>query len=367
MALQEGIEQNFRFLVLEVGRQLDDAERVLDAPTAELVESVYSSDDYIDNLKGIIEGKCFTFTLESRGDKRRIDLLKAVDVATANLERIADFAVNIVGQSRYLSDPAFIRRFDYSAHFREVRAAVALVFEALFERNITLALKICEAEYRLDDLFAADFQRVMEGLKAGVEVENHVTTLFILRYFERMGDSLLNIGEAIISAAMGERLKIHQFQALEESLEAVDDEADLEDFAFESMGETRSGCRIARLAPREKGVGDTLIFKEGNLKKLERERRNLERWNELEPGLPPKVLAFHEHGGNASLLMEYLEGETLQDIALRGSDETVRGAMQALTSTLGALWTKTRRAGALRRAFVRQTRKRLSDVYAVHP
>lgn len=366
---KSGIGENVRFLVLEVSRQLDDAQRVLSKPDEALVHSIEARDDYIDNLKTVIESKCFELTREAaRDDKRLIEWLKAVDVCAANLERIGDHCVSVAGQSTYFADPTFIERFDPTAHFAEIASAMELVVPALFERNVSTALQICRTEFNLDGLYLTVFNRIKADLRAGGDTDNLLTTLFIFRYLERIGDALLNVGEAIISASVGERLKIHQYRALEEALDGA---AALglkrENLMIEAVGETRSGCRIGRV--EERGPGGTrpaVIFKEGRRDKIAAEVASIEVWRKQFPDLVPKVHAFQENGENASVLLEFLPGRTLQEWLLHGEDHQALAAVDAVADTLETLWNVTRWDEPVPCSFLADLPSRIGDVYRAH-
>lgn len=371
---QEGIADNLRFMVLEVIKQVEYAQRVLNNPDQKLIESIGSRDDYIDNLKSVIENKCYSL-IHRQGvhSKRRVDLLRATNTVSSNLERIADFAVNIVSQLEYLKTPDFIKRYDFEKFFKEVLAALEVVYQAMSHLDMTLAFKICRTEQTLDLLYKMQFDRIMVELRSGRETENLITSHLILRYLERMGDSLLNIGEAIIFAAVGEKFKIRQYEALKEILTVSGFDAPISDVEFQSIWGTRSGCRISKVAgPADKGDGKKaqrhgVLFKEGNRRKLLQEKRNIERWEALMPGLPPKVLAHQEEEGQASLLIEFLGGCTFQDVILNAEPEVVKNAFFLVEQTLHAVWDSTLARGPVHPEFLSQLTSRLDDVYRLHP
>ncbi|MEW6741863.1 MAG: PhoU domain-containing protein [Planctomycetota bacterium] len=365
-----GVQENFRFLVLEVTRQLDGARRVLERYDRDLVDSIKARDDYADNLKTIIERKCFALTRASdASDKSLTEWLRALDVSTSNLERIADFCVNVVRQATHLINREFIHNYDFRGPLAEIAQSLALVVDALFHRDVKKALAICRCEFTLDRVYQETFAKIVAELKTGQNIEDLLTTLFVFRYFERAGDALLNIGEAIISAAVGERLKIHQYQALEESLEASKLELTRSSLSVEPLAETRSGCSVGRVDERRSAPGahPSVIFKEGQRSKLLQERDSLQRWAEVIPGLVPHVYAFHEHGENASVLLEFLRGQTLQEVVLHREPAGLFAALGALASTLETIWVKTRANGPLVAGYIQQIEARLEDVYRVHP
>lgn len=370
MRFLEGIEENFRFMVLEVTKQIEAAKRVLDNPDPATIIRIENRDDYIDNLKSVLENKCFSrIHTGFGGDKRTLDLARAVNIITSNLERLADHAVNVVMQVQYLRDPAFPRRYDYPAFFTEVEKALSLVVRALYHQDIALAFKICRCEVKLDALFKTNFDKILADLRKGESPENCITCHNILRYLERMGDTILNIGEAIIFAAVGEKFKIHQYQALKGSLSELGQQAPISDGEFQSIWGTRSGCRIGRVEGDDKKNIRTsgVLFKEGNAVKLSAEMANIERWEAIQPGLPPKVQAFSVDGDSASMLMEYLGGCTYQEVVLTAAPELVNNATFVLEQTVRHLWQETRRDTPFPAGFMAQLQGRLEDVFRMHP
>ncbi|THB69889.1 MAG: phosphate uptake regulator PhoU [Desulfovibrio sp.] len=370
---REGIAENLRFMVLEVTKQVENTQRVLDEQSDKLMESIESRDDYIDNLKSVIENKCFSAIHRSDAtDKRTVDLLRAVNTVVTNLERIADFAVNIVAQTGHLKKHKFIKRYNYQAFFKEILAALDLVYKAVVKQDMSLAFRICRSEFTLDHLYKVQFDRILGELRSGRETENLITSHLILRYLERMGDALLNVGEAIIFAAVGEKFKIRQYEALKETLAVSGIETPITDVEFHSIWGTRSGCRIGAVAGRSKGASgegaDTgALFKEGNRKKLLQERSNINSWEAILPGLPPRVLAFQEEGGQASLLIEFLGGCTFQEVLLGAEWDIVENAIFLIEQTLVSVWEATQAYGPNPLDFIGQITSRLDDVYRLHP
>lgn len=369
MAFQKNIDQSFKFLILEVVSQVQEARKALDEGSTVSFEKIDSRDDYIDNLKAVIESKCFSqLGVSGEVDKSTVDLVKAVVVVATNLERMADYAVNIVRQIRFYHDKSFIRRYDYASFFAEILRPMGFVHEAVFNRDIPLGLQVCRSEFVLDDLYEAVFLKIRDELHSGENTEDLLTSIFVFRYLERIGDCLLNIGEAVISSAIGEKLKIHQFQALEETLEKSRLDKDISDYDFESIWETRSGCRIARVVNKNHGgASSAAIFKEGRLKKLLAEKESIERWQGLMPGLTPKLFAFEQHGDNGSLLLECVPGRTLKELVLHSDDDTIMQALHQLARVLKKVWTKTQKPTSVNAGHFSQLLDRIDDVHRVHP
>ncbi|WP_045220838.1 PhoU domain-containing protein [Desulfonatronum thioautotrophicum] len=368
MHVFEGLEQRIQFMVLEVAKQVDETLRVLISPDEANIEKVTSRDDYIDNFKSVIENACFSrLHGQSHLDKAGIDFIRAVNIISNNLERISDFSVDIARQVQYLSDQRFLDQFEYRPFFRQILGALDIVVRALFHRDLSLALRICRAEFILDKLYKHNFDKIITSLQTGRETHNLITTLFIFRYLERMGDSLLNIGEAVIFSVVGEKLKINQYQALRESLDSLGVDLPLREVDFESIWGTRSGCRIGKVSGDNKGSSTGVIFKEGKHKKIFQEKINIHEWETILPGLTPKVFGFQESRENASILLEFLTGCTFQEIVFNEDKEFFEDAFFLVQETAAMIWQKTLKPRPVPCTFIAQLSKRIEDVFVTHP
>ncbi len=370
MASFEGILRNFRFMAVQTTKQLESTRRLLGSPDPRLVDSIRKSDDYIDTQKSMIENECFKFIRGNpEADERMVDTVRALSIITANLERIADLSVNVARQTQYLGDPALLATFNYGAYFESLFEGVALIAEALQQRDSSLALRICHAEHVTDRLYRADFEEVIAALRSSREPERLITVLFILHYLERMGDSLLNIGEAVLFAVLGERLKVHQYRMLDQAVAATaESEPSLDKMELGSIWGTRSGVRVGTVgSPQGAESLRKVLFKEGQPDKLQAEKESLQRWSQVAPGLVPAVVEFEQREAGAALLLQYLDGVTLQEIILNGDPEPVRRAQDCVEQTLDRLWSATRKPDLVNGRYIRQLAARLDDVYRMHP
>jgi len=371
MVTVEGVKENFKFIVLEVKKQLRDTLEVVDNPQEGPVERIYTRDDYIDNLKSVVEDKCFSYilgTAKEEADKQVIAQMRAVNIIAGNLEKIADYSVNIIRQIEHYSDDQFIKQFNYQSCFKEIFKAMRQIVSALQNRDTGAALNICRSEFELDRLHNITFKEIMAELPKGKQTGDLVTTLFIFRYLERVGDALLNIGEAIIFAIVGEKLKIHQYQALEETLAITNLEVPISEADLQSFWAGRSGCRIGKLHEKDAaGKSQEVIFKEGKVAKISKEKENIERWEKLIPGIPPQIFGFHDAGENASILVECLTGTTLQQIILDPTQPYINRALEHIKATLNQIWSATKKSEKTNAFYIKQLMTRLKDVYQVHP
>jgi aminoglycoside phosphotransferase len=205
-------------------------------------------------------------------------------------------------------------------------------------------------------------------LRTGYYVEDLITTLFIFRYLERIGDALLNIGEALIFAATGERIKIEQFDALKEVLARAGLENSLSGAEFKAIWGSRSGCRIGRVNMTDDGLEQERgLFKEGIKVKIRKEKENIEYWEKIMPGLAPRILGYRETTDKATLLVEFFTGRTLDAIILGNDEKSLQEVLAALEKTLAKVWQRTLNRQPIATDYMGQLKARLDTVRRVHP
>ncbi len=362
------LEEKIHFMILEANRQLDDTLKLIQDPQPSRVDKVRSRDDRIDNYKAIIENMCFSrIHGKETLSKQQVDFIRAVNIISTNLERISDFAVNIVGQLSYLSRVDFLQGYNYQPFFQQISSSLDMVVQGLFNRDLNLALGICKAEFMVDKLFKRCFDQIIEELDSGEDKHDLITSLFIFRYLERMGDAVLNIGEAIIFSVFGEKLKIHQYQALMENLDSISTDISIHEVGFESIWESRSGCRIGKILEPSQRSGQAVLFKEGKVQKISREKENIETWQSIFPNLVPRIFSYTQSQDHASMLLEFLPGCSIQEAILARDRETLENALFLIQETMSLVWNKTTRPEPANAGFVSQLKQRLDDVLTIHP
>ncbi|SLM32647.1 conserved hypothetical protein [Desulfamplus magnetovallimortis] len=361
---------NFKFLAIETENQIKLTYGLLSDFNLEVLEKIGAKDDYIDNLKTTIENACFSriATLKPSINQEIINRIRAVHIICVNLERIADFCVNITRQTRYLTSNAFLQQYDYKTMFTIIQKSLSSITRVYDDNDLTGALHICKAEFELDRMWEENFKILLEDLKQGEGVTDLITTIFIFRYLERIGDSILNIGEALLFGIIGDRIKIRQFEALEKTLSESGFDGTLNDIDFASIWGSRSGCRISKVSRKKpSGFKAQGIFKEGGIKKIKKEHENICYWESLFPGLAPRVFGYYEKYETASMLVEFLSGCTLDQIILTEDAEVVSNVIFILEHTIIEIWEKTRNEMTLKTDCMKQLSARLGAIKRVHP
>src|SRR5262245_7694749 len=152
MRSHEGIEENLRFLIIEVEKQLQRTGAYLVKPNKTALAKIIDGDDYIDNLKAIIQSKSFGSAATGAHGHDTLAMLRTYEVIASNLERIADFCEKVIVQVGYIDRPAVYAKYDFTEFLVEVLAGVGLIEQAVFKHDVQVALSICRSEHTIDHM-----------------------------------------------------------------------------------------------------------------------------------------------------------------------------------------------------------------------
>ncbi|HEX4867414.1 MAG TPA: phosphate signaling complex protein PhoU [Acidimicrobiales bacterium] len=163
------------------------------------VQTLIESDDETDALTLDIEERCFTVLARQQpmaGDMRAI--VTAIRL-TSEIERSGDLMVNVGKAVRRLYGmevpPALRALLD--AMSTEAVRLFRLAIDAYAERDASLASAIDDMDDRLDQIHKDYIQAVLEHFADGRDVQQAVQLALVGRYYERIGDHAVNIGERV--------------------------------------------------------------------------------------------------------------------------------------------------------------------------
>ncbi len=363
MPIDEGINTDLRFLILEVKKQARASLAAIERPSAKKIEKILIRENYVDNLKNTLENKSY-FNIH-RQEERQMNYFRAVITISSNLERCADFFASIAEQMQYVEDPASFDDFPLKRYYRVIYRAIDAIYPALTEHNLDLTQKICDYEEVLDDYYKESHQQIKKKLQRKQNVNDMLVLLDIVRYLERTGDSLLNIGEAIFDIHVGEKMGIVQFKNLRKGLESQNVDLGVDTIDFSPIMNTRSGCRVAKITIPGRPETPPMFYKEGLKEKVKEDIAGLRFWQETFPGKTPKILWDSTRKEHTTLLLEYIDGEDLMAIMLRPRADLDR-ALDLLGKNTARIWQKAKREKGQKPDFVSQLSRRKGDVESVH-
>jgi Na+/phosphate symporter len=217
MKIPIGISENLRFLIVEVESQVSNLATFISSRSPTVGQRIVNRSGYAYNLKMRIHGSCFTHIGSSKNDSDMLNMRAMESIAT-DLERIAELCRDCVHSIGNISNRRCLRVKSYGPLLEHVIKGVRLVEDAMNHHDTRVALKIGSAKRRMGTPVQRLMAKYTEALKDGKNTEDCITAIFVVRAVEQMGDALLNISEALISANLGQPVNIERYHSLKDSV-----------------------------------------------------------------------------------------------------------------------------------------------------
>ncbi len=198
-------------------QQLDDIQRDLLRSAARVTEAItrgtetlialdlveaqalIDGDDELDALTLDIEERCFTVLARQQpmaGDMRAV--VTAIRL-TSEIERSGDLVVNVAKATRrlYGSQIPVALHSLLRAMSEQATRLYTLAMDAYADRDADLAGALDDMDDRLDQLHRDYIQAILEIHADVRDVQAAVQLALVGRYYERIGDHAVNIGERV--------------------------------------------------------------------------------------------------------------------------------------------------------------------------
>lgn len=167
---------------------LEDAQRLID------------EDDQIDRLAVEIEEKAFALIALQAPMAGELRRLMTIIKLVAEIERSADLMVNVCKASRRMYGATLTPKVRgvLAAMAKEANKMLRLSVDAFADENTSLAMALGDIDDELDQLNRDIVEAMFEGHRGGsIELAAAVQLALIARYYERIGDHAVNIGERV--------------------------------------------------------------------------------------------------------------------------------------------------------------------------
>lgn len=165
-----------------------------------LADTVIKGDTDIDNLEIGLEEECLKILALHQPVASDLRMIVSILKINNDLERVADFAVNIAERVIDLDAVPRIECPYDIAHMAElVEQVLKNALDSLVELDSTLAQHTVEMDDAIDRMHRDNFIRIKEAIRNDLDSLDSLTYyLSISRYLERMGDLATNIAEDVV-------------------------------------------------------------------------------------------------------------------------------------------------------------------------
>ncbi|MBK6911091.1 MAG: phosphate signaling complex protein PhoU [bacterium] len=171
-----------------------------------LAQRVIDRDEDINREEVEIEDECLKIL--ALHQPVAVDLRYVITVLKINsdLERIADFSVNVAKRARTLAQqPPVPLPKELNSIAEKSISMVKAALDSLVEQDVSRARAVCIADDSVDELQRLLYDVILAEIKKSPEFAAQWLQLFsTVRYFERIGDLATNIAEDVIYLVEGE-------------------------------------------------------------------------------------------------------------------------------------------------------------------
>ena len=196
--------------VLRLGAQVEDslerAGRALLERDTELADRVRWEDASVNDLQREINTEITTLIATQAPVARDVRELLALYHASAELERMGDYAVNIAKLAQQLASEPETPIFAQIPRMEQIcREQLRAAMRALVDISEDGARAVCQRDDEIDHLYNSVYEDAMNLMAAAPErVRQGTHMLFAAHHLERLGDRVTNIGEDVVYLATGQ-------------------------------------------------------------------------------------------------------------------------------------------------------------------
>lgn len=192
-----------RDILLRLGELVTEtiprATEILLTNDLEAAQELIDDDDDVDVLSLDVEERCYQLLALQQPMATDLRSIVTAIHLTSEMERSADLMVNVAKGTRRIYPsgltgqvPMLIEQMS-----DEATRLFTLSVDAYGQRHAGLASALDDMDDRLDDLHADYIQAVFDARGGGMPIQTAVQLALVGRYYERVGDHAVNIGNRV--------------------------------------------------------------------------------------------------------------------------------------------------------------------------
>ena len=186
-------------------------EAVADAMTALLNsdkqarQKAFLTEYEIDNKEREIESLCMKLLLQQQPVAKDLRNISAALKMISDMERIGDQASDIADITKFLENSELTQHVHIQQMAESAMSMLTDSIDAFVKKDLLLARKVMKEDSVVDDLFnQIKTEIIQEIAQKPEEGEGCIDMMMIAKYFERIGDHVVNIAEWVEYSVTGE-------------------------------------------------------------------------------------------------------------------------------------------------------------------
>ena len=202
----DGVKDDVLRLGALVEHALERAGRALTERDTDLADTVRWDDRDVNELQRVINTEITTLIATQAPVGRDVRELLALYHASAELERMGDYAVNIAKLAQQLASEPETPILKQIPRMEQIcREQLHAAMRALVDVSEENARGVAQRDDEIDHLYNSVYEDAMKLLSIAPERARQTThMLFAAHHLERLGDRVTNIGEDVVYLATGQ-------------------------------------------------------------------------------------------------------------------------------------------------------------------
>ncbi|MFK5952166.1 MAG: phosphate signaling complex protein PhoU [Desulfobacterium sp.] len=204
----EKIKKELLSLGAMVEDRLQQAMHAIKTADTQLARKIIDTDFEIDQREIEVEEECLKILALYQPVATDLRFLVAVIKINNDLERIADYAVNIARRFETSSQAPDKFKYDYTAMANQAAKMLKLSLDALVRWNVDMAYDVRDMDKEVNLMRNEAYDSMKKDIQKHPEMVSEIINMYLIsRHLERIGDHSTNIAEEVIYLIEGEIIR----------------------------------------------------------------------------------------------------------------------------------------------------------------
>ena len=209
--LQKGID-HIKKEILALGAMVEDrlqrAIQAVHTGDVAVARQIIDTDFEVDEREIEVEEECLKILALYQPVASDLRFLVAVIKINNDLERIADYAVNISQRFETSAQDPGKFAFDYTAMGNQVTQMLKMSLDALVRWDVDMAYEVRDMDEKVNIMRNDAYDTMKRDIRQHPEMVSEIINMYLIsRHLERIGDHSTNIAEEVIYLIEGEIIR----------------------------------------------------------------------------------------------------------------------------------------------------------------
>ena len=205
-------KDNIKKELLALGAMVEDrfkkAIEAVQTENLQLAQFIIDTDFEVDEREIEVEEECLKILALYQPVATDLRLIVAVIKINNDLERIADYAVNIARRYRTSAQNPNKFKYDYTAMGELAARMLKMSLDALVGMDVDMAHRVREMDLEVNAMRNDAYDTMKANIRKNPEMVSEIINMYLIsRHIERIGDHTTNIAEEVIYLIEGEIIR----------------------------------------------------------------------------------------------------------------------------------------------------------------